>query len=379
MRAIVLVGGEGTRLRPLTLRTPKQLVPVLNRPLLDHLLLHLKTHGVTSVTLAMTRRSDAVREAFGDGSRLGIEIEYAYEETPLGSGGAIASIAAGWEELFLVCNGDLISDFDVTAFVAAHRDRGAELSISLHEVKDPSAFGVVAIDEESRITRFVEKPKIEDAPSRLINAGFWLFEPSLLREMDGTRFNRVEDVLFPALAASGRRIFGYHRQGYWVDVGNPDAYRHANLDLLSRAYPSLLPASWPADGVSIAGVQVDTGATLTPPVLAGAGTRIGEGAAILGPVAIGMRCVIGPGAEVTRSVLWDDVTIEEGAHVTDSIVASGACVGAGAVVKHAVIGHRATIPSGVRVMPGTSVGPDTVFEAVPRRAQDERDAVTETQ
>ena len=369
MRAIVLVGGEGTRLRPLTLRTPKQLVPVLNRPLLDHLLLHLKTHGVASVTLAMTRRSDAVREAFGDGSRLGIEIEYAYEETPLGSGGAIASIAAGWEELFLVCNGDLISDLDVTAFVAAHRDRGAELSISLHEVEDPSAFGVVAIDDEFHITRFVEKPKIDDAPSSLINAGFWLFEPSLLREMDGTRFNRVEDALFPALAASGRRIFGFHRQGYWVDVGNPDAYRHANLDLLSGAYPARLPASWPADSVAVAGVQVASDATLVPPVLAGAGTRIGDGAVITGPVAIGTGCVIGPSAEVTRSVLWDDVTIKERARVTDSVIASGACVGVGAVVEHAVIGHGATIPSGVRMLPGTRVEPDTVFE----------DGITETQ
>ncbi len=126
MRAIILVGGEGTRLRPLTFHTPKQVVPVLNRPLLDHMLLHLKEHGVTAMTLAMTRRSEAVREAFGDGSHLGVELDYAYEETPLGSGGAIASIAAAWDEPFLVCNGDIITDLDVTAFVRAHRDRHRE-------------------------------------------------------------------------------------------------------------------------------------------------------------------------------------------------------------------------------------------------------------
>ena len=271
MRAIILVGGEGTRLRPLTLRTPKQVVPVLNRPLLDHMLLHLKEHGVSAMTLAMTRRSEAVREAFGDGSHLGVELDYAYEETPLGSGGAIASIAAGWDEPFLVCNGDIITDLDVTAFVQAHRDRGAQLSISLHEVEDPSAFGVVVLAADGRITRFVEKPKREEAPSRLINAGFWLFEPSLLAQMDATQFNRVEDGLFPSLASTGGGIFGYHRQGYWKDVGNPDAYRDVNLELLRGAYPGRLPLGWPADGIALQGAQVDPTANVSAPLLLGRG------------------------------------------------------------------------------------------------------------
>ena len=231
MRAIVLVGGEGTRLRPLTLRTLKQLVPVLHRPLLEHLLMQLRAHGITAITLAMTRHSEAVERVFGDGAALGLHLDYAYEETPLGSGGAIASAAAGWREPFLVCNGDLLTDLDVTAFCAAHRARRAELSIALHEVDDPSPFGVVVLGAGARITRFVEKPPRESAPSRMINAGAWLFEPTLLAEMDGTRFNRVEDALFPTLAAAGRAMFGFVHAGYWLDVGTPHKYRQAEEDL----------------------------------------------------------------------------------------------------------------------------------------------------
>ena len=361
MRAIILVGGEGTRLRPLTLRTPKQLVPVLNRPLLDHLLLHLKDHGVTSMTLAMTRRSAAVREAFGDGRHLGVEIEYAYEETPLGSGGTIASIAAGWDEPFLVCNGDIITDLDVSAFIEAHRARGAELSISLHEVEDPSAFGVVVLDSESRVTRFVEKPKREEAPSRLINAGAWLFEPSLLSEMDGTAFNRVEEALFPRLAETGRRIFGFHRQGYWIDVGNPEAYRRANLDLLAGACSGRLPYRWPASGIASDGAYIDAGARVSAPVLLGVGTRVEATAMVEGPSVTGARCVIRAGAKVSSSVVWDDVNIEAGASVLESVVASGVRIGAGATVVGAVVGHGATVLAGAIVPRGMRIEPDAIY------------------
>lgn len=364
MRAIVLVGGEGTRLRPLTLRTPKQVVPVLNRPLLDHLLLHLKDHGVTTVTLAMTRRSEAVRAAFEDGARLGVSLDYAYEETPLGSGGAIASIAAGWEEPFLVCNGDIITDLDVTAFVEAHRARAAELSIALHEVEDPSAFGVVAVAEDGRITRFVEKPRLEDAPSRWINAGFWLFEPALLREMDATTFNRVEDALFPALASAGRAIYGVRHRGYWVDVGNPDAYRRANLDLLHGACAGRLPADWPASGVASEGAHVHPAARVTAPALLGEGALLDAGAMIEGPAVVGARCDLQEGAKVSSSVLWDDVTVGTAARVLDSVVASGAVIGAGATVEGAVVGHGATVPAGARVPRGTRIDPDAVYAGV---------------
>ncbi len=362
MRAIVLVGGQGTRLQPLTLRTLKQLVPVLNRPLLEHLLSHLASHGVTAITLAMTRHSEAVERVFGDGASLGLQLDYVYEETPLGSGGAIATVAAkwaadGWREPFLVCNGDLLTDLDITAFIETHRTRGAELSIALYEVEDPSPFGVVVLDPAERVTRFVEKPPRESAPSRMINAGAWLFEPSLVAEMDASQFNRVEDGLFPMLAATGRPMFGFVHRGYWLDIGNPQAYLQANLDLVSGALPARLPAGWPVDGLGTADTQIDPGAQVLAPALLGGETSVAAGAVVEGPVVAGGGCAIFPGAHVSRSVLWDDVIIEEGARVTDSVLANGARVGAGAHVTGAVLGAGAMVGAGQRVPEGTRIGP----------------------
>jgi mannose-1-phosphate guanylyltransferase len=333
MRAIVLVGGEATRMRPLSRRTPKQLMPVLHRPLLEHLLGHLAQHGVDAVTLAMLHRNEAIREALGDGSALGIHLDYAYEDTPLGSGGAIARTAAGWDEPFLVCNGDIITDLDVTAMIRAHRERGALLSISLHEVDDPSSFGVVVLGEGDRITRFVEKPPRDEAPSHLINAGTWLFEPSLLAEMDATRFNRVEDELFPRLAADGRALFGFRSDAYWIDVGRPEALRMVNLD------------------------RVDDRSAL------GANVRIADGARVEAPVVIGRGSSVERGALVTRSLLWDDVRVEADAVVRDSVLATGARVERGAVVERAVVAHGAVVAAGTRLV-DASIEPGERFEAM---------------
>ncbi len=339
MRAIVLVGGAGTRLRPLTWRTPKQLVPILNRPLLEHLLLHLQAHGVTRVTLALTDRSEAIRNHFGDGRVLGIDLEYAYEPTPLGSGGAIAAVAEDWREPFLVLNGDIISDLDLSAMISSHQARGALLTMHLHEVDDPSSFGVAVTASDGRIAEFVEKPPLAEAPSRLVNAGAWIFEPELVREMDPTTFNRVEDGLFPALCRAERPIFGFSPGGYWRDIGNAEALRLVNLDLLLGAISDTHPS----------------------------GTLVGEesvavGATIRAPSVVGRRCQIGPGATIERSVIWDDVTIGRGAVVRDSVVANGAAVGDRATIERSVIAHSAQIHAGT-TLADASVGPDATVEA----------------
>lgn len=319
MRAIVLVGGEATRMRPLSLRTPKQIMPVVHRPLIEHLLGQLAHHGVTDVTLAMMHRNEPIRAAVGDGARLGLRVDYVYEDEPLGSGGAIARAAAGWDAPFLVCNGDIITDLDVTAMMRAHRARGAELSLSLHEVADPSGFGVVVVNDDGNVTRFVEKPPRAEAPSRLINAGTWLFEPHLLDEMDGSRFNRVEDTLFPRLADSGRGIYGYRDDGYWIDVGRPEALLQVNLDRVDPAHAC------------------------------GEGVRLHPSARLEHPVVIGHDSVIAGEAVVARSLLWDGVRVGDGAVVRDSVLASSVVIEAGAVVERAVIGHGAVITAGAHV------------------------------
>jgi mannose-1-phosphate guanylyltransferase len=319
MRAIVLVGGEATRMRPLSWRTPKQLMPVVHQPLLERLLRHLAAHGTRRATLALMRRNEAISDALGDGARLGLCLDYAYEEQPLGSGGAIAAAAAGWEEQFLVVNGDIVTDLDIRAMLEAHRSRGAELSIALHEVDDPSPFGVVALGEDDRIVRFVEKPPRESAPSRLINAGVWLFEPSLLEEMDATRFNRVEDGLFPHLASGGRAIYGFRSGAYWRDVGTPQSLLAANLERCE-----------PASAVA-AGVELAPGGGVEQPCVIGPGSRIEEGAL------------------VSRSLLWEDVHVGARATVLDSVLAPGVTVEPGAHVERSIVAHGATVEAGARL------------------------------
>ncbi len=336
MRAIVLVGGEGTRMRPLTWRTPKALVPVLGRPLLDHLTLHLKQHGFDHVTLAMTRRNPAIVDALGDGSHLGVRLEYAYEDVPLGSGGAVASIASawlaeGWSDTFAVVNGDIVTDLDLSAMLAAHREHQALLSISLHQVEDPSPFGVVDQAPGGRIRRFVEKPRREDAPSLLINAGTWLFQPDLVARMDPLNFNRVEDSLFPALCEAGEAVYGYHQPAYWADVGNPAALLRVNLDMALGHVRSEARVAPPA------GVHLD------------AATNIHPDARLVAPAVVGASCRVEAGAEVRDSLLWDGVAVEAGAVVHNSILASGVRVGAGAMVVNSVIAHQVDVPPGARL------------------------------
>lgn len=332
MRAIVLVGGEGTRLRPLTWRTPKALVPVLGRPLLDHLLVHLREHGIDRVTLALTQRNAAIREAFGDGERLGISVDYAYEDTPLGSGGAIGAVARGWradgwqDETFAVVNGDVVTDLDLSGMRTAHDTQGAALSISLHEVDDPTPFGVVEIDEDNRIHRFVEKPPAHLAPSRLINAGTWLFEPHLIDRLDPTTFNRVEDGLFPSLCEEGAVVAGFHGHCYWADVGNPDALLRVNLDAAAGLVRVGVEGTASVDPAA----AIATGARVVDSVI-GAGSQIASGAAVIG------------------SLLWDRVVVSEDARIERSILATGVRVGPGARVIDSVVAHDVEVGTGETV------------------------------
>ena len=323
MRAIILAGGEGTRLRPLTASLPKQLVPILNRPFIEHQLGYLLRFGVTEVTLAVTRNahSERLRSALGERA-YGVDLCYAYEDEPLGSGGAIAGAAAGWSEPFLVCNGDIVTDVNLDDLREAHRAARAELTLFLQPVETPSAYGVVALNERSEITSFVEKPPAGTEPSNLVNAGMWLFEAHLLREMTAERANQVERELFPMLASSGRRVLGYQsaRPVYWRDIGTPPTYLDANLDaLLGRV-----------SGIEAAGSRDGD-------VLAMPGTKVNPAATVRNAV-LGAESTIDAAALVEGSVLWERVHVGEGAVVRDSVLASDVVVSPGAVVERQTIG-----------------------------------------
>ena len=323
MRAVVLVGGFGTRLRPLTEAIPKPLLPVGQRPIIEHVVRSLAAGGVTEVVLALGFRPDAFRDAYPDGTCAGVPLHYAVEPEPLDTGGAIAfaARAAGIDQTFVVVNGDVLTDLDVRRLVELHRGWGAEATLHLTPVEDPSSFGVVATDDSGRVLRFVEKPPRESAPSNMINAGTYVFEPSMIDRVPVDARVSVERVVFPAVAAEGR-LFAWCTDDYWIDTGRPELYRQANLDAVGGRRrlvdePSMAPDAR-AEG------EVDRS-------VLGAGVVVEAGAAVRG------------------SVLLAGCRVGEGAVVTDSVLGPGSRVGAGAVLDDVVLGQAAVVEAGERL------------------------------
>jgi mannose-1-phosphate guanylyltransferase len=323
MQAVVLVGGFGTRLRPLTRTTPKQMLPVGNRPMIERVLEHLGAHGVTRAVLALGYRPDAFRDAYPDGRCAGVELHYAIEPEPRDTAGAIrfAAADAAIRERFLVLNGDVLTDLDIGALVAAHERTGAEATLALHRVEDPSAFGVVPTDEAGRVTAFIEKPPREEAPTDLINAGTYVLEPSVLARIAPDQPVNVERVTFPAMVADGT-LYALDGDAYWIDAGTPETYLAANLDLINGSRQPVEPGVHP--DAQVDGAVVD---------------------AVVGPGA-----AIGAGAVVSSSVVLAGAVIGPGARIHDAIIGARAHVGAGASLDGGtVLGDEAVVPDGTQL------------------------------
>ena len=323
MRAVVLVGGFGTRLRPLTSSIPKPMLPVGHLPIIERLVMNLARGGITEVTLALGFKPEPFVEAFPDGTCAGVALNYAVEPEPLDTAGAIrfAADAAGIDDTFLVANGDVLTDLDVSALVGFHRARGAEATIHLIGVPDPSAFGVVALDADGRVERFVEKPAPGTAPSNLINAGTYVLEPSVLDRIPLGQKVSIERATFPAVVADGR-LFGVATDDYWLDTGRPELYLQANLDIVAggrrhdhcdAVHPdAVVAADARLDTVVVgAGAHVGAGAVLERAVLL-PGAVVGAGAVVADSVVMGR---VGERAEVRDSVLGADGEVADGEHV----------------------------------------------------------------
>jgi len=347
MRAVVLVGGEGTRLRPLTYSVPKQMLPVAEVPLIERVLAHLVGHGVTDVVLSLGYRPDAFIEAFPEGKCAGATLAYAVEEQPLDTAGAIryAATAAGIDETFLVFNGDVLSDLDITALVRFHRAHGAEGTVALTPVEDPSAFGVVQTAPDGRVLAFIEKPAPGTAPTNLINAGAYVLEADVLGRIAPTGRVNVERETFPAMVEAGT-LFALASDGYWVDVGTPERYLQATADLLTgrRPGPPVRGARPTGEGSWALGTARSEGAAARS--LLGDGAVVAPGAVVRTSV-VGRGAVVGEGAAIERSVLLESACVEKGAEVRDSIVGPRAVVGAGAVLRAlTVVGAGAVVAAG---------------------------------
>ena len=314
MRAVVLVGGFGTRLRPLTHHRPKQMLPIVNRPMIEHVVGHLAHYGVDDVVLSLGYRPDAFSAAYPDGRCAGATLHYAIEPEPLDTAGAIrfAALDAGIDERFLVLNGDVLTDLDIGAFLAFHESRGAEATIALHRVDDPSRYGVVPTDSEGSVIQFVEKPPRGEVPTDLINAGTYVFEPAVVDRIPAGRRVSVERETFPALVAD-RSLFALDDGCYWIDTGTPCEYVQAQIDLV--------------DGV--------------------------RGAPVEG---IHQSAEVSADASVKRAVVGAGAVIAAGARVEGAVLLAGAGVEADAVVDGSVIGERAVVGAGAHVTGGSVVG-----------------------
>jgi len=347
MRAVILVGGEGTRLRPLTYTVPKQMLPVVEVPMIERVVGHLVAHGITDVVLSLGYRPDAFTAAYPDGRCAGAALTYVVEAAPLDTAGAIrfAATEAGIDDTFLVLNGDVLTDLDLTALVRFHRERGGEATIALAPVPDPSAFGVVVTGAKGQVEAFIEKPPPGTAPSNLINAGTYVLEPAVLGRIAASGRVNIERETFPALVTDGR-LFALRSDVYWLDVGTPERYVQASIDLLDgrRPGPPVPDAQAIAGGSwAMPDAVVEGDATTT---FVGTGASVARGATVECAV-VGRGASVGDGAVLRRSVVLAGARIEDGAEVHESVVGPSATVGSRAVVRGwTVVGADAVVEDG---------------------------------
>lgn len=357
LQAVVLVGGEGTRLRPLTFETPKPMVPILGVPFLERTLSRIKHAGIDEAILAAGYLPQAIRDHFGDGAQLGMRLTYVVEDAPLGTAGALKNLAHLIRGPFFVFNGDVLTGLDLRAMVAYHREKGGAGVLHLIPVDDPSPFGCVVHERDGRVTAFVEKPPRETAPTNEINAGTYLLEPEVLAAIPADRAVSIERETFPELVAGRRPLYAYTTSDYWIDIGRPDQYLSAHRDILDGRFhldPLADPAShggrlWPRG-------EADPPIGVRPPVFLGEGVELEPGATV-GPYAVlGDRTRVAAGANVSHSVLWDGVVLQPSARVVGSIIASNVRVGDGAYVQDgSVIGHDAEIERDAVVAPHSRI------------------------
>ena len=370
MQAVILAGGFGTRLRPLTSTRPKPLIPFANEPFLLHNLRQLGGAGFTEVILSTMYLPEAFDELIPMARKAGVEVVLSSEDTPMGTSGAVKRLSHLLDDTFLVLNGDILVDLDFGRLLALHAERRAAATLALVRVPDPSAFGLVPVDTSDRVEAFLEKPGPDEDRwvTDLINAGVYVLEPEVLEHVPAGQPSSFERNLFPNLLASGAPVYGFELHGYWKDLGTPIAYLQAQADLLEGRLHLPINAQerrrnqYVADGASIA-----EGAVLRGPVMVGAGARIEDEARVFGPSVLGPESVVEGGARLERSVLLDGARVEAGAKVSDSIVGSEVVVGSGAVVSDGtILGDRVVIEDGnvlaggLRVAPGVHLGPGAI-------------------
>lgn len=365
MKAVVMAGGAGTRLRPLTARLPKPIAPICNRPILDHILGHLSRHGVDEAVLTLFYRAEDVMDQAGDGTDHGLTVIPVVETEPLGTAG---SVKLAEEHLsggtFCIVSGDALTDCDLTDALRFHKEKGSQATLVLSRVPDPSQFGIVITKEDGRIERFLEKPGWSEVFSDTVNTGIYILEPSVLEHIpDGTDFDWSKDV-FPKMLEEGAPMYGYVTEGYWSDIGSIEQYARSQSDLMHRKANLPLPGDEVQPGIWTGeGTIIEDGAQITAPVCIGARARIKAGAKIGPNTVLGNDAIVSEGAEVRESSVWDGCYIGTDARIDHAIVCSRTTIKRSAhVMENAVVGERCLVDVGCTIRPGVKIWPDKTLE-----------------
>jgi len=404
MRAVLMAGGSGTRLRPLTCDLPKPMVPILNRPIAEHIINLLRRHRITEIIATLHYLPDVMRDYFQNGSDFGVQITYAVEEDkPLGTAGCVKNIAEMLDQTFLVISGDSITDFDLTAAIDFHRQKRSKATLILTRVPNPVDFGVVITDADGRICRFLEKPSSSEVFSDTVNAGTYILEPEVLEYLPDGEECDFSQHLFPLLLDKGEPIYGYIAEGYWCDVGHLDAYRQAQYDgLMQRVklefaypvvrqpesgsrepgehyrellpeqsissryvFPPVLVPSFPHASLWVGqNTYIDPTATIEAPALIGNNCRIGARVQISAATVIGDNVTIGADADLKRPIIWNGAVIGDEAHLRACVIGRGTRVDRRAhVLEGAVVGSLSTVGEEAQVSPGVRVWPSKKVES----------------
>lgn len=363
MKGIIIAGGAGTRLRPLTYTRPKPLIPVVNRPFLEYQVGLLKRHGISEIIFCTNYMADKIAGHFGDGSGFGVRMQYAIEETPLGTAGAIKNAEAlAGRDTFVVLNGDVLTDFNLSAIVDFHKSKGAWVTLGLKEVPSPSPYGVIITDEAGRVREFREpseatkkmlaaNPNIEPTGVDYINAGIYIMEPEALEAIPSGRPVSIERETYPKLLGEGRPVYAVASEGYWLDIGRPEQYRQATSAILGQDITVEVPGEWMPQGYwADLSADIDPTAQIAPTVHIGACAKVAEGVHLSGHTVIGPNCRIGANTSLTDCILEDGVLVGSAAKLANVILDDG-CI----IEDEVVITRPSVMASGSVFRKGTRI------------------------
>lgn len=325
MKALFLAGGKGTRLQPLTDKVPKPMVQIMNRPLLERTMISLKECGISEIVISSCYRSRYIKDYFGDGGQLGLKIQYIVEDLPLGTGGAIKNAESLFDNTFLIFNADILCDIDIKKLVEYHKSMKVLATIAATEVADPSAYGAIEFDSDDYVLSFIEKPKPEEILSNYINAGIYVIEPEIFREIPVDILVSIERDVFPKILKKGHKLAVYKDSSYWADIGTLDKYMQVHKDIMGGKC-KMVDCGYTLDNITIGrDVRIHPHAELTGPIYIGDNVFIDANVVVSNSV-IGNNVNIGAESRVTGSILWNDIKISREVRLIDSIITSNSLV-----------------------------------------------------